>query len=94
MASAQDTVPAAGHIADMNRSVWDMDAAAHLPDMFPAVVEADIPDRMVDKLVPAVAGMTADKVPVADMAAGNIAAAEVADNCRPLFLVLQIFLGE
>ena len=84
-ASALDIASVVARIADRDHFAVDTDVAAHLPDTFPEMEVADIPDHRA--LAPAVAGMVAGRRHLA--AAGSTAAGEAADNSHPSFLVFQ-----
>ncbi len=71
-----------------------MDVAAHLLDMFPGALVADIPDHRVDRMAPAGSGMVADRDLAAAGVVGNRAVVEAVDSSHPSFLVYQILLEE
>jgi len=83
-ASDLDIAPVVVHIADRDHFVWHMDAPVRPLDMFPEVVEADIPDHRVDKMAPVEAGMPVDRnLAMTDMVAGSRAVVGVADSFHP-----------
>lgn len=94
-ASDLDIAPVVAHIADRDHFVWHMDVPVRPLDMFPEVVEADIPDHRVDKMAPVEADMPVDRdLATVDKGAGSMAVVEAVDSFPPSYPGFQTLLRE